>query len=298
MFKKLLVVTLSVAGIGILAYGAVNRTLAKNETNAGTGRGRGVSEAMVQNNNQENLGYGQRGGGRNIDGLQTEFSDDADTDVLTGTIPGGRGNGGSGSGRTEEQENLHFTPGFQDILTEEDTAALLYMYEEEKVARDVYAAMYDIYGQRVFDNIGQSEQSHLDAVKQLLVGYGVSYPAALPAGQFDNADLQKLYDDLTTRGKQSLADALKVGAIIEEVDILDLEERLAATQSADVKMVFENLMHGSYNHLSSFTSVLTRTTGEAYIPQYLTPEAYDAILAGGSGNRGNGGGGYRGGRNM
>jgi len=298
MFKKILVVTLAVAGIGILAYGAVNRTLAKNVTNTGIGRGRGVSEAMVQNYNQESQGYGQRGGGRSMNEYLTGFSDDADTDVLTGTMPGGKGNGGSGYGRTEEQEALHFTPGFQDILTEEDTAALLYMYEEEKVARDVYVAMYDIYGQRIFNNISQSEQAHLDAVKQLLDGYGISYPAALPAGQFANADLQNLYYDLIAQGKLSLADALKVGATIEEVDIVDLQESLAVTQSADIKLVFDNLMHGSHNHLSSFTSVLYRTTGETYVPQYLTQEAYDAILAGGSGNRGNGGGGYRGGRTM
>lgn len=299
MFKKILVATLAIAGIGILAYGAVNRTQAKNETAASSGRGRGASESLAISGLNENQGSGQRGGGWGGNAQAANLAVDVNNDVMTGTLPNGRGNGGSGNGGSGGWESGYLAPTFQDALTSTDMAALQYMYEEEKLARDVYAAMYEIYGQRVFENIGQSEQTHMDAVKQLLDGYGITYPAALPAGQFDNADLQKLYDDLIAQGKQSLADALKVGATVEEVDILDLEKRLASTQSADVQSVFENLKSGSYNHLNAFAGTLARTSGESYVPRYLSQEAYDAILSGGSGSRGNGGGGgYRGGRSL
>ena len=36
------------------------------------------------------------------------------------------------------------------------------------------------------------------------------------------------------RGSQSLAEALKVGAAIEEIDILDLEKSLAQDDNADI----------------------------------------------------------------
>ena len=47
-----------------------------------------------------------------------------------------------------------------------------------------------------------------------------------------------------------------MGAAIEEIDILDLQERLAQTDNADIQQVFNNLLNGSYNHLRAFVSTL------------------------------------------
>ena len=173
-------------------------------------------------------------------------------------------------------------------LNADETASLLYMREEEKLARDVYNTLFTVWGQPTFQNIAASEQAHMDEIKLLLDRYGLTDPALAP-GQFSDANLQALYDQLVAQGSVSLADALKVGAAIEEIDILDLQARLALTDNADIQMVFNNLMNGSYSHLNSFTSVLTQQTGEIYIPKYLTAEAYQAIVTGTSGN------GYQGG---
>lgn len=62
---------------------------------------------------------------------------------------------------------------------------------------------------------------------------------------FTNPDLQALYNNLTARSSQSLAEALKVGAAIEEIDILDLESRLAQTDNTDIQQVYNNLLSGS-----------------------------------------------------
>ena len=187
-------------------------------------------------------------------------------------------------------------------LTLEETASLLFMREEEKLARDVYNALYEIWGQPTFTNIAASEQAHMDEIKLLLDRYNLADPALEP-GSFSDPELQALYDQLVAQGSVSLADALKVGAAIEEIDILDLEERLALTDNADIQQVFNNLMMGSYNHLNAFAGVLSTQTGETYRPQYLNAEAYAAIVNGQAGNgiQGSqgqgGGGGYRGGRN-
>jgi hypothetical protein len=168
-------------------------------------------------------------------------------------------------------------------LSANETAGLLYMYEEEKMARDVYNALYAQWGQPVFQNIAASEQVHMDAVKTLLVRYGIAVPGTT-AGVFVDPTLQALYKSLVTSGKQSLADALKVGATIEEVDINDLQSRLAQTTTADIRLVYNNLMKGSYNHLRSFTSLLNRLTGEVYQPQYLSTDLYQSIVTGKNGN--------------
>jgi hypothetical protein len=170
----------------------------------------------------------------------------------------------------------------QSLATNE-TTGLLYMYEEEKMARDVYNALYALWGQPAFQNIAANEQTHMDAIKTLLVRYGISIPGAA-AGVFVDPSLQALYKELMATGKRSLADALKVGATIEEVDITDLQSRLAQTTSSDIRLVYNNLMRGSYNHLRSFTSLLNRLTGEVYQPQYLSADLYQSIVTGTNGN--------------
>jgi hypothetical protein len=172
------------------------------------------------------------------------------------------------------------------------------MREEEKLAHDIYLTLYSAWGLPIFQNISQSEQSHTEAVKVLLDRYGIADPATDEMGVFTNPDLQALYGELIARGSQSLAEALKVGAAIEEIDILDLQTRLAQADNADIQQVFNNLMNGSYNHLRAFVLSLDTQTGETYQPQYLSAEAYQAILAAetgnsgyGRGSRGNGRGG-------
>ena len=160
---------------------------------------------------------------------------------------------------------------------------------------------------RAFKNIANSELTHTEAVKALLDRYSVQDPASSQAGVFTNAALQDLYNQLIAQGSQSLAEALKVGALVEETDIADLEARLAQTDNADIQQVFNSLKNGSYNHLRAFTSSLKTQTGEIYQAQVLSQDAYQAIISGGgttgSNGRGGGqggggqrGGGYRGGQ--
>ena len=222
----------------------------------------------------------------------------------------GYGNGNANAGSVTDQTGNGNGTGTSVLdvpasdLSPEETAAMIFMREEEKLARDVYNALYEIWGQPTFTNIASSEQMHMDEIKLLLDRYSLADPALEP-GSFSNSDLVVLYDQLVAQGSVSLAEAIKVGAAIEEIDILDLQERLAQTDNADIQQVFNNLILGSYNHLNAFVGALSMQTGETYIPQYLSAEAYAAIVTGQTGNgysnggqtAGQGGGGYRGGQN-
>ena len=166
-----------------------------------------------------------------------------------------------------------------DALSDAEIEGLLYMREEEKLARDVYLTLYEKWGMRIFQNISGSEQTHMDAVKTLLDRYDLDDPAAgTDVGVFTNQTLQELYDQLVDEGSQSLADALRVGAAIEEIDILDLEERISQTDNGNIQLVYENLTRGSRNHLRAFVSILERQAGEIYQPQYLSQTTYDGIV--------------------
>jgi hypothetical protein len=197
--------------------------------------------------------------------------------AMTAPLAGnGNGNGNNGQvGVTDHAAQLAAIPPAD--LSAEEKASLLYMYEEEKLARDVYNALNATWNLPTFQNIAASEQMHMDSVKSLLDRYGLTAPA-LPAGSFADASLQSLYTTLVAQGGQSAADALKVGAAIEEIDILDLQTRLAQTDNADIQLVYTNLMNGSKNHLQAFTSALQNQTGEIYAPQYMTPDQYAEAL--------------------
>ena len=165
-------------------------------------------------------------------------------------------------------------------ISSAEADALLFMREEEKLAHDVYVTLGTMWGLPIFNNISQSEATHTSAIKMLLDRYQLSDPAATTSvGEFVNPTLQELYNQLVEQGSQSLADALRVGATIEDLDIVDLQTRNAQTERADIQLVYQNLMRGSRNHLRSFVSTLGRQTGESYQPQYLDQATFDSILS-------------------
>ena len=162
-------------------------------------------------------------------------------------------------------------------ITDEDSEMLVQMREEEKLARDVYDVLYEMYGLKVFDNISSSEQKHMDAVLVLLDTFGIPDPALPEAGQFSNPDLQDLYSALVAKGSTSLVDALEVGATIEDLDIYDLVEFTAKTESSIIQETFEFLTCGSRNHMRAFVSQLA-LQGVEYTPVYISLEEFADII--------------------
>ena len=166
-----------------------------------------------------------------------------------------------------------------DELSIAESDGLLFMREEEKLARDVYIYLYAQWGAEVFDNISKSEQTHTDAILTLLDKYGIVDPVGnTEEGIFVNTDLQALYDALIISGSSSLINALYVGAEIEEIDILDIQALVDTLDgNEDVAIVYESLLKGSRNHLRAFVKNLANQ-GVDYAPSHLTQEVYDAIV--------------------
>jgi hypothetical protein len=164
-------------------------------------------------------------------------------------------------------------------LSAEEIEHLYFMREEEKVARDVYRVLYAEWGATVFANIAESEQRHMDAMRDLIERYGLTDPVVDDSvGVFANPELAALYAELVQRGRQSLIDALYVGALIEEVDIEDIQHAIEETDDALIRYVYENLLRGSRNHLRAFASNI-EAEGLVYEAQYIAPELVEAILS-------------------
>jgi len=179
---------------------------------------------------------------------------------------------GADSDRTSSGDNAT-----QGELSAVESAAIVFLREEEKLARDVYRSLAPLDSQ-VFTNIAQSEQSHMDAVAVLLARYGLSDPAAGRAeGSFANPDLQALYDTLVTSGRGATVEAWKVGAEIEELDLRDLASMRANATRTDVLATLDQLARGSRNHLRAFYGKLT-AAGVAYAPKYISEAELRAIV--------------------
>ena len=176
--------------------------------------------------------------------------------------------------------------GSQIILTAQEITDLNVLREEEKLARDVYLYAYDRYGLSIFNNIYNSEQTHMDKVLTLLNKYGLEDSAHTEIGIFNNSHLADLYVSLTSQVDVSLLSALKVGATIEDLDINDINEFISRTQQSDIITVYESLNCGSKNHIRSFNSQIL-ALGDTYTPQFISTTLFNDILSQPNGGCGN-----------
>ncbi len=168
----------------------------------------------------------------------------------------------------------------ESLLTEQEKSDLIFLRQEEKLAHDVYVYAYQKYAHFVFNNISNSEQTHIDNMTGLLSKYNEVDPAAgLANGVFADNELQVLYNQLIAKVDISLIDALVVGATIEDLDISDINRFYANTNKTDILRVYDVLNCGSRNHLRGFTGQL-KPLGATYSPQFLTTSDYQNIISG------------------
>ncbi len=167
---------------------------------------------------------------------------------------------------------------FTDELTEAEKDGLLEMREEEKLAQDVYLYFYDLYKTPVFKNIAKAEAIHTKAVLWLINGYGLEDPLQEGQGNFTNPTFTELYKQLTEKGSENLAEALKVGAFVEEYDIDDLINLIEVTESDNIARVYGNLLRGSGFHLKAYTNLL-KFQKVVYVPSILNDEIYQEIIS-------------------
>ncbi|MDR9502436.1 MAG: DUF2202 domain-containing protein [Desulfurivibrionaceae bacterium] len=194
-----------------------------------------------------------------------------------------------------------------EVLDAGEEAHLIFMREEEKLARDVYLTLADLYPEeKVFANIAESEQTHTDTIFFTLEYYRIDDPNPdtnnLPGsiGVFTGEEYGAYFTDtfeyLVGWGAESLLQGLYVGAFIEELDVLDIvgcpheivdadndigvgECGLEYTDEARLQTMYTNLLEASKNHLRAYVKNIERIIGEGeYEAQMLSQEEVDEIL--------------------
>jgi len=143
-------------------------------------------------------------------------------------------------------------------ITKVERRDLKFMFQEEKLARDVYSALGEIWEHHSFFKIQKAEQSHMNALKRLMKRYRVRIPIdENSVGQFADKNLQKRYDRLIDKGSASLKAALKVAIFIEKTDIDDLKKRRKRTHRY-IRRTYDRLLHESRRHLKRFKQALKK----------------------------------------
>ncbi len=166
----------------------------------------------------------------------------------------------------------------QIILTNEEVNDLTFLYEEEKLARDVYYFAYEKYELEIFKTIASSEQNHMNKILSLLKNNGIKTPNKLN-GEFSNHKIQELYNKLTKQSEQSLIEALKVAVTIEELDIYDIESFKKRTDNSLILNVYTQLTCGSKNHLRVFYKQILKEKS-SYEAQYISKKNFKSIVKG------------------
>ncbi len=190
-------------------------------------------------------------------------------------------------------------------LDKTEASHLTFMREEEKLARDVYLTLANLYpAQGTFNQIATtSEQTHTDTMRDKLVQYGLPDPNPatnnLPGsiGVFSGAEwgwyFTEKFNGLVTKASTNELDALYVGAFIEELDMHDIVVcpsvmtsngypavcGLQYTDAAGLQNAYNSLVDGSESHLRAYVGQIEARIGVGnYKAQYLTQAEVDAIL--------------------
>jgi len=187
---------------------------------------------------------------------------------------------GQGEGQYDSADELIAL--FDDLptapLSDEELAGLLFMIEEERLARDLYMALGETWNLAVFGAIARSEAQHIETLESFAERYGIETPQdSNESGSFVDDDLSRLYDALLARGAVSVTEALAAAAEVEDRDIYDLERLIGESDNDDLRIAYQNLAKGSRNHLRSFVAQLERLN-TTYTAQHIDPAYLDRIL--------------------
>ena len=192
-------------------------------------------------------------------------------------------------------------------LDANESTHLTFMREEEKLARDVYLTLADMYpNSTVFQSIAEgSEQTHTDTMRDKLADFNLTDPNPntnnLPGsiGVFTGEDYGSYFTEkfnlLVNWGANSELDALYAGAFIEELDMHDIiscptiitelkgisesECGLNYTNQNSLINAYNSLLDGSESHLRSYVGQIEAIIGVGnYEAQYLSQATVDSIL--------------------
>lgn len=137
-----------------------------------------------------------------------------------------------------------------------------WMYDQEKLARDLSQELYDEWEEPNFANMVVTHQRHMNELEVTMRRYSLNPPADTnePGGYRDEQHVE-LFAELKRRAEEGPLEAVKAVAFLQELHIFEYRLHVELTAEKPVKDTFERLLAGSKNHLRMW----------AWLVSYLTP---------------------------
>ena len=153
----------------------------------------------------------------------------------------------------------------------------LKLYQEEKMAYDLYGEFYERWSLSVFNTVQQREAKHVWCVERIMDNYGYKYRTNKNTGLYQDKEIQKIYDEFTVKGCISDLAALEAAAYIKEKHIASLRERIRYQEDGYVVKVIFLMENAAQSHLKAFVNSI-RLSGSDYSPQFLTDDEFNNIM--------------------
>lgn len=166
-------------------------------------------------------------------------------------------------------------------LSSAETKALINVHDNQKLSLFVYDSLYAIWGINPFGNIRSAESQHIDFLDDVAENYDVVLDKNKSTDSkpgFITLQAENIYHESISKGSLSVIDALKRGALLEEMSLLVLHEAKAVTIKSDLLHTFDILAMGSKNHLQAFNKRL-KTYGITYEPGILEQKDFKKIIS-------------------
>ena len=182
-------------------------------------------------------------------------------------------------------------------LTEETIHTVSFMIEEEKVAIDLHARLYERWGESLFQEYLALKETQLVLILQTVaIPHGIPLPETLATpALYVNQELARLYAQLTEWGSKSREEAFQAGAMIEEKWLYDLENAYRLELNEAFRAFYKEAAAESERQLYAYLVQLQRL-GVPYQAQFFSQERLQQMMKAqsnsglGGQNKGNNGG--------
>ncbi|MCB0645205.1 MAG: DUF2202 domain-containing protein [Saprospiraceae bacterium] len=159
----------------------------------------------------------------------------------------------------------------------DEQKTLVQIFEQEKMARDVYTQIGEKFGIKILKNAAIGKQKQMSQILDLLALNQANIAFDDAQGVFRNAELTEHYNAFLAEGLGSLNNAFRVGAKMEDYNIYQIDKVLSSTTNDKLVLLFSKLSCSSGNELKTQVNMLVGN-GEMFMPDYISVKLYRSIM--------------------
>lgn len=176
-------------------------------------------------------------------------------------------------------DSLNAVMSTTDTLTVEEVAYLLQLRTERKFQQDLMIAAQEHSEQSFMYRMYAAHKTHQDAMARMLQFYGIEAPDLGAVGVFEDTALQEKYNAVVAAMTGDV-ETLQVLMAVMEQSIVTLRDELAVATNENIKIVLENMLRATQNHLCVL-NIRLQEFDVTYVPTILTAEEFAAIIENG-----------------